>query len=132
MPSSAVYTALAPSRSDTGCSTVLIPCVEEEEPVMVTPEVVGRIDPMDGPIETNGERRNRQPAPEVSPTRGGHASDVFAEDSPKARSTRLRHGTASGGPRNRTWRCGFGDHRVTDTPVPRGHGIVGADRHAAL
>ena len=28
---------------------------------------------------------------------------------------------ASGGPRNRTWRCGFGDHRVTDTPVPRGN-----------
>jgi hypothetical protein len=27
---------------------------------------------------------------------------------------------SSGGPRNRTWRCGFGDHRVTDTPVPRG------------
>ena len=25
----------------------------------------------------------------------------------------------SGGPRNRTWRCGFGDHRVTDTPVPQ-------------
>jgi len=25
----------------------------------------------------------------------------------------------SGGPRNRTWRCGFGDRRVTDTPVPR-------------
>ena len=26
---------------------------------------------------------------------------------------------ASGGPRNRTWRCGFGDRRVTDTPVPQ-------------
>ena len=25
----------------------------------------------------------------------------------------------SGGPRNRTWRCGFGDRRVTDTPVPQ-------------
>ena len=32
----------------------------------------------------------------------------------------------SGGPRNRTWRCGFGDHRVTDTPVPRGLQILGA------
>src|SRR4051794_41432250 len=26
----------------------------------------------------------------------------------------------NGGPRNRTWRCGFGDRRVTETPVPRG------------
>jgi hypothetical protein len=34
-----VYTALAAARSDTGCSTVLIPSVEES--VMVTPEVVG-------------------------------------------------------------------------------------------
>jgi hypothetical protein len=34
---------LAAARSDTGCSTVLIPWVEE--PVMVTPEVVGHIDP---------------------------------------------------------------------------------------
>src|SRR6185312_8531840 len=39
MPSRAVYTALAAVTSDTGCSTVLIPWVEE--PVMVTPEVVG-------------------------------------------------------------------------------------------
>src|SRR5947209_124012 len=38
----AAYTALAVARSDTGCSTVLIPSVEE--PVMVTPEVVGHID----------------------------------------------------------------------------------------
>ena len=28
----------------------------------------------------------------------------------------------SGGPRNRTWRCGFGDRRVTDTPVPLASG----------
>ncbi len=34
----------------------------------------------------------------------------------------------SGGPRSRTWRNGFGDHRVTDTPVPRGRRIVGAAR----
>jgi hypothetical protein len=33
-----VYTALAASRSVTGCSTVLIPWVEES--AMVTPEVV--------------------------------------------------------------------------------------------
>jgi hypothetical protein len=33
-PSRAAYTALAVARSDTGCSTVLIPWVEE--PVMVT------------------------------------------------------------------------------------------------
>src|SRR6516162_5865845 len=39
MPSRAVYTFLAASRSDTGCSTVLIPSVAE--PVMVAPEVVG-------------------------------------------------------------------------------------------
>src|SRR6516164_4361439 len=39
MPSRAVYTALAAARSDTGCSTVLIPWVEE--PVMVAAEVVG-------------------------------------------------------------------------------------------
>src|SRR5215211_24771 len=38
MPSRAAYTALAFVRSETGCSTVLIPWVEE--PVMVTPEVV--------------------------------------------------------------------------------------------
>ena len=36
-----MYTALAAARSDTGCSTVLIPWVEE--PVMVTPEVVGPV-----------------------------------------------------------------------------------------
>ena len=30
---------------------------------------------------------------------------------------------ASGGPRSRTSRCGFGDHRVTDTPVPRVRGF---------
>jgi hypothetical protein len=34
-----VYTALAFSRSDTGCSTVLIPSVGV--PVMITPKVVG-------------------------------------------------------------------------------------------
>jgi hypothetical protein len=34
---------LALARSDTGCNTVLIPSVEE--PVMITPEVVGHIDP---------------------------------------------------------------------------------------
>jgi hypothetical protein len=34
---------LAVARSDTGCSRVLIPWVEE--PVMVTPEVVGHMDP---------------------------------------------------------------------------------------
>jgi hypothetical protein len=38
-----VYTALAAARSDTGCSTVLIPLVSD--PVMVTPEVAGHIDP---------------------------------------------------------------------------------------
>src|SRR6516165_5556929 len=43
MPSRAVYTALAASRSETGCSTVLIPWVDE--PVMVTPELVGRTGP---------------------------------------------------------------------------------------
>jgi hypothetical protein len=31
-----------------------------------------------------------------------------------------------GGPRNRTWRCGFGDRRVTDTPVPLGLRSLGA------
>jgi hypothetical protein len=35
---------LAFARSDTGCSTVLIPWVVE--PVMVTPDVVGRLDPV--------------------------------------------------------------------------------------
>src|SRR6266487_4236642 len=44
MPSKAVYTGLALARSDTGCSTVLIPWVEES--VMVTPEVVGHIAPV--------------------------------------------------------------------------------------
>src|SRR3984957_8974734 len=59
MPSKAVYTALAAARSDTGCNTVLIPWVEE--PVMVTPEVVGRHRPgVYGRVKTNGEGRNRQ------------------------------------------------------------------------
>jgi hypothetical protein len=40
---------LAVSRSDTGCSTVLIPLVSD--PVMVTPEVAGHIGP--GVIGTN-------------------------------------------------------------------------------
>src|SRR5208282_219012 len=51
MPSRAVYTALARSRSVTGCSTVLIPSVEES--AMITPEVVGHIDP----VGTVGSRR---------------------------------------------------------------------------
>src|SRR6266436_2639624 len=45
MPSRAAYIALAVARSDTGCSTILIPWVEE--PVMVTPEVVGHMDRRD-------------------------------------------------------------------------------------
>jgi hypothetical protein len=32
------------ARSDTGCNTILIPSVEES--VMVTPEVVGHVDPV--------------------------------------------------------------------------------------
>src|ERR1700728_1502562 len=62
MPSRAVYTALAVARSDTGCSTVLIPWVEE--PVMVTPEVVGHFDPSCPvePKETNAKPRNRDRA----------------------------------------------------------------------
>ena len=40
-PSRAAYTGLAASRSDTGCSTFLIPWVAES--VMVAPEVVGLI-----------------------------------------------------------------------------------------
>src|SRR5260370_42168607 len=43
MPSRAVYTGLALARSDTGGSRILMPSVEES--VMVTPEVVGHIDP---------------------------------------------------------------------------------------
>ncbi len=46
----------------------------------------------------------------------------------KARFPAFTGNPPSGGPRNRTWRCGFGDHRVTDTPVPRGARIVGARR----
>ena len=38
----------------------------------------------------------------------------------------------SGGPRNRTWRCGFGDRRVTDTPVPLRRRILGAPRPPEL
>jgi hypothetical protein len=38
-----VYTNLAFATSDTGCSTVLIPLVEE--PVMVAPRIVGHEDP---------------------------------------------------------------------------------------
>src|SRR6185437_7686127 len=54
MPSRAAYTALAFSRSETGCSTVLIPWVEET--VMVTPEVVGPIDPAGLPgLEASGK-----------------------------------------------------------------------------
>ena len=33
----------------------------------------------------------------------------------------------SGEPRSRTSRCGFGDRRVTDTPVPRGAAILGPE-----
>src|SRR5205807_7824385 len=40
-PSRAAYTSLAVARSETGCSTVLIPWVEE--PVMITPDVVGLV-----------------------------------------------------------------------------------------
>ena len=44
----------------------------------------------------------------------------------KAKRPRFPGPFLSGGPRSRTSRCGFGDHRVTDTPVPRGARIVGA------
>ena len=44
MPSRAVYTVLAASRSDTGCSTVLIPWVDPSD--MVAPRFVGHIDPV--------------------------------------------------------------------------------------
>jgi hypothetical protein len=54
---SEVYTALAAARSDTGCSTVLIPWVEE--PVMVTPEVVGHVDPV-CLVEPKAEREARK------------------------------------------------------------------------
>ena len=37
-----------------------------------------------------------------------------------------------GGPRSRTSRCGFGDHRVTDTPVPRGAANCRRSRRAAV
>src|SRR5258708_22126786 len=60
MPSRAAYTALAVARSDTGCSTVLIPWVEE--PVMVTPQVMGHIDPAGwSGSKTNGKPGNRRP-----------------------------------------------------------------------
>jgi hypothetical protein len=42
----------------------------------------------------------------------------------KAKNPDLSGPGLSGGPRNRTWRCGFGDHRVTDTPVPRANRIL--------
>src|SRR5579871_1817452 len=54
MPSRAVYTALAASRSDTGCSTVLIPSVEE--PVIVTPGVVCHVDPPGSPGSVVGAK----------------------------------------------------------------------------
>src|SRR5690242_3081785 len=73
MPSRAVYTALALSRSVTGCRTVLIPWVEEL--VMITPEVVDRID---SPIAQAIDLRllgvcRRQPSGGFSiPDRSGH------------------------------------------------------------
>src|SRR6516165_8460187 len=74
MPSKAVYTALAVARSDTGCSTILIPWVEES--VIVTPEVVGHIDPaVRGRVRTNGEARNRAPAHQSSAVCAGHGRD---------------------------------------------------------
>src|ERR1700733_7260607 len=59
MPSRAVYTGLAFSRSETGCSTILIPWVEES--AMITPEVVGYIDPAGMPgLRPNGQPGNRR------------------------------------------------------------------------
>src|SRR5215467_9472181 len=52
MPSRAAYTALDVSRSDTGCSTILIPWVEES--LMVTPEVVGHTVPADCRVRRDG------------------------------------------------------------------------------
>src|ERR1700691_3611821 len=68
MPSRAVYTALAFSRSDTGCSTVLIPWVEEA--VMIAPEVVGHIDP----VGLSGLKTNGKPANRLAGLLVGHAS----------------------------------------------------------
>src|SRR5713101_6055431 len=82
MPSRALYTALALSRSDTGCSTVLIPWVEE--PVMVTPEVVGHIDPV-CLVELKDEREARKSTCRVGhrdpahPAVSGVVADLEAE-----------------------------------------------------
>ncbi len=62
----------------------------------------------------------------------GTLGAASAGGTPKGRTVRAFNShPQGGGPRNRTWRCGFGDHRVTDTPVPRGHRIVGATSSGA-
>src|SRR5262249_47998085 len=76
MPSRAVYTALAFVRSDTGCSTVLIPWVEE--PVMVAPEVVGgwdcRVISPGGPASQRAGQHDHQRVPGARPVQPGDTS----------------------------------------------------------
>ena len=74
----------------------------------------------EGPVGTHW---GPTPPPSVrSPTEAGPVAcrpllDPSASDPPCSSGV-----SRSGGPRNRTWRCGFGDRRVTDTPVPLASG----------
>src|SRR5919198_3692427 len=95
MPSRAVYTALAAARSETGCSTVLIPWVEE--PLMVTPVVVGHIDPV-CLVESRGQAAARHPcrapnAPRVPPRSPAETGAAGVRQN-------VMHVEADGGPRD--------------------------------
>src|SRR4051812_12073988 len=64
----------------------------------------------------------RSPWRSASPQRRTGPTGQIRQD--RRRELGFRRYAGSGGPRNRTWRCGFGDRRVTDTPVPRGQAAI--------
>ena len=69
-----MYTSLAVVRSETGCSTVLIPWVQE--PVMVTPEVVGLVGISGLSASTRCQYHALPPAPWYQHV--GHARSPFS------------------------------------------------------
>jgi hypothetical protein len=72
------------------------------------------------PESPHRSARNRR-TPRAPVTRATDERLKQARPSPTIRGNTCKPGLRrNGGPRNRTWRCGFGDHRVTDTPVPHG------------
>ena len=70
-------------------------------------------------------QRRARPAPAGA---GAAGADGWRTAARAARPAAASARPSSGGPRSRTSRCGFGDRRVTDTPVPEGRRTVASRR----